>query len=166
MYFMGMKNKLLCIVLLTIVFALAGCAVDYYRPYDGETGYSDVTIAKDKCEIMFYGPQDQDPLTAKEYAMVRAADIGKQSNFAYFRILTDKEKEQNSEQIIQQSSYNPGYYHHRHPWGGETDVVTEEVNETTPIVKIIVQYQNDDCADCLSVDNKLKEGVQQGILQQ
>jgi len=147
--------------------ALIGCAVNYYRPYDGETGYSDVTIAKDKCEIMFYGPENQDPLTAKEYAMVRAADIGKQSNFAYFRILNDKEKEQqSSEEIVQQTDYYPGYYHHRHGWGGGgTDVVTE-VDETTPIVKIIVQYQNDDCNDCLSVDAKLKEGVQFGILQQ
>jgi hypothetical protein len=162
---MGMKNKLLSAAVMTtsaLVFMLMGCAETFYRPFDGDIGYSDVTIAKDKCEIMFYGPEDQDPLAAKEYAMLRAADIGKQSNFAYFRVTNDKEREQNSTTAVVQQYY-PEYYHHRHPWGGGGEVVTE-VDEKRPVIRLVVQYQNDDCGDCLSVDGKLKEGVQLGIL--
>ncbi len=159
------KSGLLGLAACASVFAWTGCAINYYRPYDGGVGYSDISVAKDKAEIMFYGADDQDPLTAKQYAMVRAAEIGKQSNFPYFRITNDKEKEQNQREFVQTETYNSGYYHHRRPgWGGGTDVQVVEYDEKRPVIRLVVQYQNDDCPECLSVDVKLREGVEQGIL--
>ena len=49
-----------------------------------------MNVGKNKYEIMFHGGDDQDEMAATQYAIIRAAEVGKQNNFGYFRIVNSK----------------------------------------------------------------------------
>ena len=83
----------------TLFLLLSGCAVSVYRPLDNGIGYTEVGLSKDRYEIMFHGTVDQDELTAKKFAMVRAAEIGKRNGFAYFVINKEKMQEKDEKQV-------------------------------------------------------------------
>ena len=157
-----MKNGLV----LFAILAFTGCASNYYRPYNNGIGYSEVNVAKDRYEIIYYGAADQDELNAKKYAIVRAAEVGKQNKFAYFKIGNSREHEQTSTEVIREKQFdNFGhpYGWRRDPWGHTEEIITTRV-EKKPVVKITVTYLNEDCNDCLSVDDKIKDGVSEGII--
>ena len=148
------------------VLSLTGCATTYYKPYDHGIGYSEVNVAKNKYEVIYYGGEDQDELTAKKYAIVRAAEVGKQNKFTYFKIGSSREHEQTNTEVVREKQYDnfghPNRYH-RDPWGHTEEIITTRI-EKKPVVKIAVTYQNEDCDDCLSVDGKIKDGMDEGII--
>lgn len=162
-----MKNKLIIV----IAMALLGCAPNYYQPYSRDGyGYSEVNTGKNKYEIMFHGSVDQDEMAATQYAIIRTAEVGKQNSFSYFRIVNSKENEHAQKIIMveRESDYGrrggPWPYRRRGYWGpGYEERITSRVERRTT-VKLVVEYQNEDCNECLSVDGKLQEAVNQKII--
>jgi hypothetical protein len=155
---------------------LPGCAGSaLYRPYEGETGYSEVNIAKNRYEVYFHGPASMDDARAKQYAIARAAEIGKANGFTHFRIASSLTRRDTSREIVRESDLFP-----EHPWNGEslgreererryweeerrarrTRVTVRE----KPVARLTVQYRNEDCSDCLSVEQKLAEAVELGLI--
>ena len=162
-----------------IALVLCACAAPaLYRPYadTGSYGYSEVNIAKNRYDVYFHGPSDLDDATAKNYAIVRAAEIGKQNGFLYFRLASTRIRRETSYEALREPELFP-----EHPWTGEN--LTREEREQRawedsrrrrqrmstsvkeePVVQLTVQYRDEDCDDCLSVESKVREAVEQGIL--
>jgi hypothetical protein len=158
---------------------LSGCAAPMlYRPYaDTDSyGYSEVNVAKNRYEVFYHGPADIDDAAAKNYAIVRAAEIGKQNGFAYFRIASSKIRREKSTRVVREPELFPA-----NPWSPSTLSREERerrewedsrrrrqrVSMTTteePVVQLTVQYRDEDCDDCLKVDTKIDEAVKLGIL--
>ena len=158
--FMRMKKEWL----LPISLMLSGCAISYYVPYDRGIGYSEVNVAKNEFEVVYYAPTEMDDLTAKQYAILRAADIGRGIRAAYFKIENSTDDGLTRQLTIKQKhrdDYGDEAFHNS---GSEEVISTREIHK--PIVKLTVLYQNQDCDSCLSVGLKIKEGVDQGILKQ
>src|SRR5882724_6675817 len=83
---------------------LSACAApNPYRPLDNGIGYTEANIANDRYEIMFHGTADQDELTAKKFAILRAAEVAKHANFPYFRIDNAKTREKEDKEVIRES---------------------------------------------------------------
>jgi hypothetical protein len=164
--------------LLLSLFLSACAAPALYRPYadTGSYGYSEVNIAKNRYEVYFHGPSDLDDAAAKNFAIVRAAEIGRQNGFTYFRLANTRIRRETSSEIRREPELFP-----RHGWTGES--LSREERERRawedsrrrrqrlsmtvkeePVVQLTVQYRNEDCDDCLSVESKVREAVEQGIL--
>lgn len=162
-----------------MAIGLCACAAPaLYRPYadSGSYGYSEVNIAKNRYEVYFHGPSDLDDATAKNYAIVRAAEIGRQNGFTYFRLANTRIRRERSSEILREPELFP-----QNPWTGES--LTREQREQRawedsrrrrqrmsvsvkeePVVQLTVQYRDEDCNDCLTVDSKVREAVDRGIL--
>lgn len=149
-------------------FLLTGCATTAYQPLQNGIGFTEVEVGKDKYEIMFHGTSDQDELMAKKYAMVRAAEIGKRNGFPYFTIDNGKTKEKEDRETVRESESqsvpDDPYYHPYPARRRKTETRTITRTETRPVIKIVVHYTKDECPDCLSVDGKLQEAMDAGIL--
>ena len=165
--------------LLAVALGLTACSAPaLYRPYadTGSYGYSEVNIAKNRYEVYYHGPSDLDDATAKNYAIVRAAEIGRQNGFTYFRLANTRIRRERSSEILREQELFP-----QNPWTGES--LTREQREQRawedsrrrrqrmsvsvkeePVVQLTVQYRNEDCDDCLTVASKVDEAVGQGIL--
>ncbi|GEM_PF-1929536 len=150
---------------LAIVILAACAAPNPYRPLESGLGYSEVNIAKDRYEIMFHGSTEQDQLTAKKYAILRAAEIAKRENFPYFRVENGKTREKEERQTIRETETHvdpydpyPGRY-----WGRKTHKHTVTRTEISPVVKITVTLDSAACGDCLSTDAKIQEAAQAGV---
>ena len=135
-----------------------------------------MNIAKNRYDVYFHGPSDLDDATAKNFAIVRAAEIGKRSGFTYLRLASARIRREVSFEAVREPELFPA-----NPWTGEN--LTREERErrawedsrrrrqkmsTTrteePVVQLTVQYRNEDCDDCLNVESKVHEGIEQGIL--
>jgi hypothetical protein len=155
-------------VLWTLI-SLAACSVNPYQPMSNGFGYSEAEVGKDKYEIMYHGLADQDELTAKNYAILRAAEIGKHNGFAWFRINNEKSREKNQKEVVRETearSINDDPYYYPYPrraFRRRTETRTVTRTTTKPIVKIVVIYEKEECPDCLSVDAKLQEATAQGV---
>ena len=161
--------------------ALAFCACSapaLYRPYadTGSYGYSEVNVAKNRYEVFFHGPSDIDDATAKNFAIVRAAEIGRQNGFTYFRLANSKIRRETSTEVLREPELFP-----QNRWTGESLTHAEREQRAweesrrrrqrlsmtvkeEPVVQLTVQYRNEDCEDCLSVAAKVQEAAGQGIL--
>jgi hypothetical protein len=112
--------------------------------------------------------------TAKNHAITRAAELGKAQGLTHFRISSTVARDDVTRSV--EHDLFP-----RRPWTGETQRITEwewrreqelEASRRTltaresrsPIVRIVVDYVNEDCPSCLSVEAKLKEAQEKGIL--
>ncbi len=155
-------------ILIAVAWLFPGCAVNLYHPYDSGIGYSEVEVGKNKFEIMFHGSEDQDELAAKNYAIVRAAEIGRANNFAFMRIENGKTKETQDKETVSQTDQRsyPDYAAPGPGWKANRRVEKKTVTRTynRPEVKIVVDYQNQDCGDCLPVDARIKSAIEEGIL--
>jgi hypothetical protein len=162
-----------------IAAVLGACSAPaLYRPYadSGSYGFSEVNIAKNRYDVYFHGPSDLDDAAAKNYAIIRAAEIGKQNGFIYFRLASTRIRREVSFEAVREPELFPA-----NPWTGEN--LTREERErrawedsrrrrqkmsTTrteePVVQLTVQYRNEDCDDCLTVESKIQEAIEQGIL--
>ena len=155
---------------------LGGCAgSSLYRPYQGETGYSEVNIAKNRYEVYFHGPASMDDARAKQYAIARAAEIGKANGFTHFRIASSRTRRDTSREFVRESDLFPA-----HPWRGESLTWEEREQrrweeerrrrrtrvtvQEKPVVQLTVQYREEDCSDCLSVEQKLGEAAELGLI--
>jgi hypothetical protein len=157
---------------------LAACAgSSLYRPYEGETGYSEVNIAKNRYEVYFYGPASMDEARATQYAIARAAEIGQSNGFTHFRLASSVTRRDATREVVRESDLFP-----EHPWTGEslgreererryweeqrrarrTRVTVRE----KPVARLTVQYRGEDCSDCLSVAQKLREAREQGLIRE
>ncbi|MDB5051339.1 MAG: hypothetical protein JWO30_4410 [Fibrobacteres bacterium] len=147
-----------------ILFACA--APNPYRPLDNGLGYTEVNIARNRYEVMFHGSPDQDELTAKNYAILRAAEIAKHENFPYFRINKDKTREKESRETVRESETRSDPYapYPRRYWGKRTQSRTVTYTEKRPVVKLTVTLDSAACEDCLSADAKIAEAEAAGIL--
>lgn len=172
-----MKNGVLFAACAFVVgSSLAGCAGSaLYKPYQGDTGYSEVNIAKNRYEVFFYGSSTMDDAGAKKYAIVRAAQIGRENGFSHFRIAASRSRQETSREVVSESDLFP-----RHPWTGESLTWEERERrrwdeerrrrrtrvtvQEKPVAQLTVQYRNEDCDDCLSVAEKLAEAETQGVL--
>ena len=152
----------------SFLFLLAGCATTVYQPLQNGIGYTEVEVGKDKYEIMFHGTSGQDELMAKKYALVRAAEIGQRNGFAYFTLDNSKTKEKEDKETVRESESrsvpDDSYYHPNPARRRKTETRTITRTETRPVIKIVVHYTKDECPDCLSVDGKLQEAIDGGIL--
>ncbi|MDB5103528.1 MAG: hypothetical protein JWP91_1217 [Fibrobacteres bacterium] len=136
-----------------------------YRPFGNGIGYSEVAIAPGRFEIMFQGPQDQDELTAKKYAMVRAAEIAKRENFPYFRIDRAKTREKGERETVRETTYSdPMNGYPGRPWRRRYRSRAVTRTEWRPVAKITVTLDSTACGDCLSTDSSLAEAARTGIL--
>lgn len=153
---------------------LAGCAVTPYQPYAGGVGFSEVNTARNRYEIVYHGTQGMNEADAKNYAIVRAAEIGRDLGRSHFRIARSRQDARR--ELTRESDLFP-----RRPWTGEAVRMTEwewrreqELEESrrrltvreerAPIITLIVDYADEDCPSCLSVADKLREAREQGIL--
>ena len=165
-----MRNPPILSSFFTVILLSACAAPNPYRPLESGLGYTEVNIAKERYEIMFHGSTDQDPLTAKKYAILRAAEIAKRENFPYFRVENGKTREKEKRQTVKETvtridAYDPYYDPYpRHYWGRRTHKHTVTRTETSPIVKITVTLDSAACEDCLSADDKIREATEAGIL--
>jgi hypothetical protein len=160
-----------------VVLALAACSAPaLYRPYadSGSYGYSEVNIAKNRYEVFFHGPSDLDDAAAKNFAIVRAAEIGRRNAFPYFRVAGSKVRRETTREFLEPELFP------QNRWTGES--LTREERERRawedsrrrrqrratlkeePVVQLTVYYRTEDCDDCLSVEEKVREAVEQGIL--
>ena len=83
------------VVLVTISLALllAGCATDY-QP-DGFTGgFSETQLDENLFEIRFKGNAFVGTDTARDYAMLRAAEVTLQNGYEYFIVLGEEDRTQ------------------------------------------------------------------------
>ncbi|MEO7956166.1 MAG: hypothetical protein ABIW76_05725 [Fibrobacteria bacterium] len=154
-------------------FALAICAILWlsacaapnpYRPFEGGLGYSDLQIAERRYQIMFHGAEDQDPLTAKKFAILRAAEIAKRENFPYFRLEEGKTREKEAKSTIRETDTRVDPYGGYGPYPGRyggrrTHRHTITRTETRPVVKITVDLDSAACEDCLSADDRIREAA-------
>ncbi len=151
-----------------------GCAVTPYQAFSGGVGYSEVGTAKNRYEVVYHGLTGMDEATAKNYAIVRAAEIAKQKKMAYFRIAGSRTGETRS--LTRDPDLFP-----RRPWTAERQEMTEwewrreqeleasrtrtTVRETrVPVIRVTVDLLTEDCETCLSTEAKLAEAKEQGIL--
>jgi len=161
---------------LALLCACSGPAL--YRPYsaEGDYGYSEVNVAKNRYEVYFHGPADMEDADAKRFAIFRAAEIGRREGFAFFRIAGSKIRREVSRDYRLEPELFP-----ENPWTGENltreqreqrawedsrrrrQRMTKTVRET-PVVQLTIQYRDEDCDDCLSVAAKVNEAVEQGVL--
>ena len=166
-------------LIMGMAMGLCACAAPaLYRPYadTGSYGYSEVQIAKNRYDVYFHGPSDLDDAAAKNYAIVRAAEIGRQNGFTYFRLAGTRIRRERSREILREPELFP-----QNPWTGEN--LTREQREQRawedsrrrrqrasmsvkeePVVQLTVQYRDEDCDDCLTVASKVNEAVDRGIL--
>ena len=167
------------LVVFSTAALLSACSAPaLYRPYadTGSYGYSEVEIAKNRYEVFFHGPSDIDDATAKNYAIVRAAEIGRANGFTHFRLANSRVRREVSREITSEPELFPQYR-----WTGES--LSREERERRaweesrrrrqrsrmtvkeePVVQMTVQYRNEDCDDCLAVATKVQESVDRGIL--
>lgn len=146
---------------------LAACASNPYHPYEGGVGYSEVNTAKNRYEVIFYGTSGMDEATAKNFAIRRAAEVGKANGMPYFRIAGSRNA------AVTETLRDPDLFP-RSPWTGEPRRMTEwewrreqELDASrlkhatrvvrTPVIRLTVEYAQEDCDACLSVEEKLKE---------
>ncbi|HKP95189.1 MAG TPA: hypothetical protein VJ385_05465 [Fibrobacteria bacterium] len=149
----------ICLLLFSLFFLFA-CAPNPYRPLSSGLGYTEAKVSKNQYEIMFHGSSRQDPLVARQYAIVRAAEIARREHYPYFRI--DNAKTREREEIRTYVDRDPYYgYGYGYGWGncyGSTRI------ETKPVVRINVIMDSTACFNCLSADEELKEAKASGIL--
>lgn len=172
-YFLHMRSLL---VLFASGFLLGGCAVTPYQPYQGGVGFSEVNTARNRYEVVYHGTTGMNEADAKNYAIIRAAEIGKRNGMPHFRIVGTRLDADVTREAVREPDLFP-----RHPWTGEPRRMTEwewrrereleasrsrlTVRENrAPIVRITVDYTAEDCAACLSVEEKLREARAAGIL--
>lgn len=153
---------------------LAACAVTPYQPYAGGVGFSEVNTARNRYEIVYHGTQGMNEADAKNYAIVRAAEIGRDIGRSHFRIT--RARHDARREITRESDLFP-----RRPWTGEATRMTEwewrreqELEESrrrltvreerAPVITVIVDYADEDCPSCLSVADKLRDAREQGLL--
>ena len=145
----------------------AACASNPYHPYEGGVGYSEVNTAKNRYEIVYHGTSGMDEAEAKNLAIRRAAEVGKANGQPYFRIAGSRNDA--LREIVRDPDLFPSS-----PWTGEPRRMTEwewrrereleasRLKHTTrevrsPVIRLIVDYAQEDCESCLSVESKLKE---------
>jgi hypothetical protein len=162
--------------ILLAALLLAACAVAPYRPYSGGVGYSEVGLTKTRYEVLYHGTTGMDEGAAKNHAITRAAELGKRNGMTHFRIASTAARDE----VTRAADTDPNLFPRR-PWTGEPYRMTEwewrreqeleasrralNTRETrAPVVRIVVDYLNTDCAACLSVEDKLKEARESGIL--
>jgi hypothetical protein len=162
------------LLLLIVPLLLAACAVTPYQPYAGGVGFSEVNTARNRYEVVYHGTTGMDEATAKNYAIIRAAEIGRNHGMTHFRIAGSRNM--TTSEIVRDADLFP-----RNPWTGEPRRMTEwewrreqELEESrqrltvrenrAPVVKLIVDYVTEDCEACLSVETKLKEAAEQGVV--
>jgi hypothetical protein len=160
-------------LLLLTASLFVACAVTPYKPYSGGVGYSEVGTAKNRYEVVYHGLTGMDEATAKNYAIVRAAEIAKEKKMPYFRIAGSRISE--TRELTRDPDLFP-----RSPWTASRREMTEwewrreqeledsrarmTVRETrAPVVRVIVDLVAEDCEACLSTDAKLKEAEEKGI---
>jgi hypothetical protein len=162
---------------IALAFCLSACSAPaLYRPYadTGSYGYSEVNVAKNRYEVFFHGPSDIDDAAAKNFAIVRAAELGRQNGFAYFRLANSRVRRETYREVLEPELFP------RNQWTGES--MSREERERRawedsrrrrqrvvtlkpePVVQLTVQYRNEDCEDCLEVAAKVSEALEQGIL--
>jgi hypothetical protein len=112
------RKLALCALLLA---ACSGPAL--YRPYadSGSYGYSEVNIAKNRYEVFFHGPADLDDAAAKNFAIVRAAEIGKRNGFPYFRVANSRVRRETTRAYLEPELFP------QNRWTGES--MTREERE-------------------------------------
>jgi hypothetical protein len=164
------------LVLLAATLLLAACAVTPYQPYQGGVGFSEVNTARNRYEVVYHGTTGMNEADAKNYAIIRAAEVGARIGMPYFRIAATRL----DADVTHETERAPELFP-RHPWTGEQRRMTEwewrrereleasrsrlTVRENrAPIVRITVDYTAEDCESCLSVAGKLREARDAGIL--
>lgn len=164
--------------LLTALFTwlLTACAVTPYQPYTGGVGYSEVGTARNRYEVVYHGTQGMSEAEAKGYAITRAAEIGRDNGMSHFRIASSRTRDDVTREMFREPELFP-----RHPWTGERRRMTEwewrreqeleasrqrlVVRENrAPVVRLTVDYLNEDCDFCLTVEHKLREARGKGLL--
>jgi hypothetical protein len=83
---MRIKNRTLSIV--GIALMLAGCSMPYYRPYNGDAGFSETPIGPGLFEVSYVGTGDQAPSNATYFATLRAAELAHGQNKPHFELIT------------------------------------------------------------------------------
>jgi len=164
------------VVVPSLVLGLAACAVTPYQPYSGGIGYSEVGLTKTRYEVLYHGPAGMDEGTAKNHAIVRAAELGRTLGMTHFRIASTRARDEVRRSVDTDPDLFP-----RRPWTGQPYRMTEwewrreqeleasrralNTRETrAPVVRVVVDYLEADCTACLSVEDKLQEARDAGIL--
>ena len=64
----------------------------YYFAFDGEIGYSDISLGGDKIEITYVASEKFNVTQAKQCAIFRAAEIASNKGFSYIKIVNTSER--------------------------------------------------------------------------
>lgn len=150
------------LILFLFLSCLVGCN-EYYHKYNGSTGYSDLTY-NNHFEISFAGDEYLTQTDVKFLAMVRASEIGSQSNYKYFvitresfgdEIIIIKDKSLYQRQEFRDSA---GYR-----------IISEEIPRETrtvkerPTIRLVGVFTNENSEGAVECQIILEKAHQRGI---
>lgn len=80
------------------LLTLAACAApdpDYYQPADspGDYGYSEVRLEEDRYRVSFTGDGSMSEESVRELALLRAAELTREEDYDWFRIVEEETAE-------------------------------------------------------------------------
>jgi hypothetical protein len=76
------------IILLVALISIVSCSTPY-QTYSGRGGYSENKLSDNKFKISFSGNLYTPMYKAKDFALLRSAEIADQNNFKFFKIESD-----------------------------------------------------------------------------
>jgi hypothetical protein len=82
-----MRRLVVAFVFASILVA-GGCSV--YHPLSGGVGYTETPVGPDALQVTYVGPADMPVAEARDYAMLRAAELAVLRNDPYFQILNEQ----------------------------------------------------------------------------
>jgi hypothetical protein len=117
---------------------------------------------------MYHGTPDQDDLTAKKFAILRAAEVAKHAGFPYLRIDNAKTREKEDQEVIRETvtrtdPYGPYGPYPGSYWGKRSRRRTVVRTEKRPVVKIAVTLEPEACDQCLSADTTIAQATAAGV---
>jgi hypothetical protein len=104
-------------VLVVVAMMAGGCAA--YHPLRGGVGYTDTPVGPDLVQVAYVGPADMSMTQAREYALLRAAEISVLRNDPFFQVVHEQGYITEGERYVpgENFAYVGGWggRYHRHP---------------------------------------------------
>lgn len=116
-------------ILLGLVAGIAGCATPY-QAMNWDGGYQQRQIADDQYVVGFRGNSFTQYQDVRDFALLRAAEIGEKLGFKYLAVLGDNDRSSTTQVDMGSTSYTTGVV-----YGGTISTTTQTSNDTIPAFK-------------------------------
>lgn len=155
-----------CASLLIILITFASCATPYQRLGE-DGGYLQQQLDDNMYRITFRGNSYTERKRAQDFALLRAAEIGRTLDYTHFAVLGEEDLSQTHIVDMGTTAYTSGsIYGDRHfrNYYGTTRVYNQSAAVTTPGVVIVAKYfkgpPTDKYLELYEVDRVLNEMCQ------